>query len=279
MNGPIKGFEGSYLGAHDRISDHAIMECKICWTPYDPTHGDDFRQVLPGTPFRALPEDWHCPNCDAPRDAFIVQFDPGAPELLEQQRIEAQVTALTADFREIWHSKMRDVPLVNKALAIEAVGFRSHEGRGLGVLVSPWFMNLVVLPGAEEDWSALVPGAKEDMHFPSGIYEFIHNRREMVGGYKACALFSSMGDFQSQMQARDVARAVMGELFKPENRAETTRGAEIRASREAEIEAVHAAEAAAAEAVTRGEALAQPSRRQVISGGLVAPDRAEGGAV
>ena len=50
------GFEGSYLGANDRISDRAIMECKICWTPYDPAEGDDFRQVLPGTPFSALPE-------------------------------------------------------------------------------------------------------------------------------------------------------------------------------------------------------------------------------
>ena len=44
-------FEGSYLGANDRISEQAIMECKICWTPYEPAEGDDTRQVEPGTPF------------------------------------------------------------------------------------------------------------------------------------------------------------------------------------------------------------------------------------
>ncbi|SDF89472.1 [NiFe] hydrogenase assembly chaperone, HybE family [Rhodobacter capsulatus] len=274
-NAPRAGFEGSYLGANDRISDLAIMECKICWTPYDPASGDEFRQVLPGTPFTHLPEDWHCPNCDAPKAQFIVQSDPGAPALLEQNRIDAQVSALVADFREIWHAKMRDVPLVNKALSIEAVGFRSHEGRGLGVLVSPWFMNLIQLPAEGEDWSGLIPGAKEDLEFPSGIYEFIHNRREMVGGYKACSLYPTMGDFQTQMQAVDLARAVMIELFKAENRAETDRAAEIRAARTAELAALEAAAAEAAETAARAEALAQPTRRRLISAGLAGEGEAE----
>lgn len=264
----VAGFEGSYMGANDRISDQAIMECKICWTPYDPAEGDDFRQVLPGTPFSMLPEDWHCPNCDAPKEQFMVQTDPGAPAMLEARRIEEQVAKLTADFREVWHSKMRDVPLVNKALSVEPVGFVSHEGRGLGVLVSPWFMNLIMLPREGEDWSALVPGAKENIDFPSGTYEFIHNVREMGGGYKACSLFSPMGDFQTQMQATDVARAIMMELFKDENRAETDRKSEIRAGREAELAAVEEAEAAQAAEDARVEEMAQPTRRKLISAGL-----------
>ncbi|MCV2878822.1 [NiFe]-hydrogenase assembly chaperone HybE [Sedimentimonas flavescens] len=255
-----RGFEGSYMGANDRISDRAVMECKICWTPYDPAEGDDFRQILPGTPFSALPGDWKCPNCDAPKEQFMVLEDPGAPEMLEARRIEEVVARLVADFREVWHAKMRDVPMVNKALSVEAVGFRSHEGRPLGVLLSPWFMNLILLPRADEDWSSLLPGAKEQIEFPSGTYEFLHNTREMVGGYKACSLFSPMGDFQTQMQATDVARAVMDELFKEENRAETDRKAEIRAAREAELEAV-------AEAESVPEA-AQPTRRRLISAGL-----------
>lgn len=276
MSGAVArgGFEGSYLGANDRISAQAVMECKICWTLYDPAEGDEFRQILPGTPFAALPDDWHCPNCDAPKAQFIVQSDPGAPALAEEARISAQVGALLADFREIWHSKMRDVPLVNKALAIEAVGFRAHQGRGLGVLISPWFMNLVLLPAAGEDWSSLTPGAKETLVFPSGSYEFIHNRREMVGGYKACALFSAMGDFSSQLQAREVAQAVMAELFRAENRAETDRAAEIRATREAELAALEAAEVEKAEAEAPSP-LAQPSRRALISAGLAGAPAAD----
>ena len=199
----MSGFEGSYLGANDRISAAAIMECKICWTPYDPAEGDDFRQVSPGTPFSDLPDDWSCPGCGAPKAQFMVLEDPGSPEA------------------------------ANHALHVQAVGFRLHEGRPLGVLVAPWFMNLVMLPAMGEDWSALRPGAKEVIGFPSGDYEFLHNIRETVGGYKACSLFSPMQDFASQAAAVEVAGAVMAALFDGAARDGTDRAAEIRAAREA----------------------------------------------
>ena len=186
----MTGFEGSYMGAADKISPQAIMECKICWTPYDPADGDDTRQIEPGTPFTALPEDWSCPNCGAPAEQFLVFEDPGSEDVRVAAMIDAKTEALVTDFREVWHSKMRDVPLVNKALQVQAVGFGVHDGRPLGVLISPWFMNLIQLPAEGEDWTSLTPGAKEQMSFPSGEYEFIHNTREMTGGYKACSLFS-----------------------------------------------------------------------------------------
>ncbi|HEY0329114.1 MAG TPA: rubredoxin [Rhodopseudomonas sp.] len=47
------------------------MECGICWTVYDPAQGDPNRGAEPGTPFSALPEDWSCPNCDAPASKFM----------------------------------------------------------------------------------------------------------------------------------------------------------------------------------------------------------------
>ncbi|GIT93028.1 rubredoxin [Jannaschia pagri] len=256
----MSGFEGSFLGAKDKISPQAIMECKICWTPYDPAEGDDYRQVDPGTPFFALPDDWSCPGCDAPKAQFMVVEDPGAEAVREAQRIAAVTDRLVADFTEVWHAKMRDVPIVNKALSVEAVGFRVHEGTLLGVLISPWFMNLVMLPDGA-DWSDLVAGEKEVITFPSGAYEFLHNTREMVGGYKACSLFSPMGEFKTQKDAVDVARAVMVALFDAENQAETDRTADIRAAREAEL----APPTAEDEAETLDPT---PSRRAVITGGL-----------
>lgn len=251
-------FEGSYMGANDRISPRAVMECGICWTSYDPAEGDDFRQVLPGTAFADLPEDWGCPHCGAPKTRFMVREDPGAPAVAEAAALAAATDRLVADFQEIWHSRMSDLPMVNKALHVEAVAFRSHEGGWLGVLIAPWFMNLVLLPRSGEDWSGLVPGAKEVIGFPSGDYEFLHNVREMVGGYKACSLFSPMSEFGSQLQAVEVARAVMAALFDGENRAETDRAADIRAARLEELEP----------AVPEADMV--PTRRAVITGGLSA---------
>ncbi len=261
-------FEGSYLGASDKISPLAIMECKVCWTPYDPAEGDDTRQIDPGTPFAALPEDWSCPNCSAPAEQFLVREDPGAPHMAEIAALNAATSALVADFTEIWHAKMRDVPIVNKLLHVQAVGFRMHEGRPLGVLMSPWFMNLILLPSDDDDWSSLTPGAKEVIAFPSGQYEFIHNTREQSGGYKACSLFSPMHDFKTQAQAVDVANAVMVALFDEDNRAETDRSAEIRATREAELAD---AEADAEQDPSLSDT---PSRRTVISAGLAADPEA-----
>jgi [NiFe] hydrogenase assembly HybE family chaperone len=265
----MSGFEGSFLGAQDKISPKAIMECKICWTPYDPAEGDDTRQVLPGTPFLDLPDDWSCPNCDAPKEQFLVSEDPGAQDVLEAQHIKNRTHLLETDFTEVWHAKMRDVPMVNKVLHVQAVGWKMHQGRPLGVLISPWFMNLIMLPAEDEDWSGLQAGAKEDISFASGTYEFIHNTRDMVGGYKACSLFSPMGEFKTQGQAVDVAKAVMVALFDAENMAETDRQADIRAAREDEIAAVAEAEAAAAEAAAEEpEIPVLPSRRQVLTVGV-----------
>lgn len=250
----VPSFEGSYLGATDKISPLAIMECKICWTPYDPAEGDDTRQVLPGTPFLNLPEDWSCPGCSAPKAQFLVREDPGAASTAALAEMERRTRALVADFTEVFNGKMRDVPMVNHALHVQAVDFRPHEGGFLGVLVAPWFMNLVFLP--PDGFPLKAATEKDVIDFPSGGYEFIHNSREMTGPYLACSLFSPMGDFTSQMQAVDVARAVMLELFKPENRAETDRAAEVKARREAEL------------APPALDPQDDPSRRRLITGGL-----------
>jgi len=59
------------FGVRADIGDATRMECGICWTVYDPADGDAVAQVSPGTPFADLPEEWHCPNCDAPKSKFM----------------------------------------------------------------------------------------------------------------------------------------------------------------------------------------------------------------
>jgi len=56
----------------DRINDGSKLECRICWYVYDPAQGDPDGQVPPGTPFRELPTEWRCPQCDGVRDQFLL---------------------------------------------------------------------------------------------------------------------------------------------------------------------------------------------------------------
>lgn len=48
-----------------------MYECTVCGYVYDPEIGDPSQDIAPGTPFEDLPEDWVCPECGAPKDAFV----------------------------------------------------------------------------------------------------------------------------------------------------------------------------------------------------------------
>jgi len=44
--------------------------CTNCGYVYDPEKGDPMGDIPPGTAFDALPEEWMCPMCYAPKSAF-----------------------------------------------------------------------------------------------------------------------------------------------------------------------------------------------------------------
>ena len=54
---------------------------------------------------------------------------------------------------------MAGLAVVNPALEVEAVEFARWEGRWLGVMVTPWSMNLVLLPDDPVAWRAAAAGA------------------------------------------------------------------------------------------------------------------------
>jgi rubredoxin len=62
-------------GRQDTIGPATRLECKICWTVYDPAVGDEVWQIPAGTPFTELPPHWTCPNCAAEKPSFLVLDD------------------------------------------------------------------------------------------------------------------------------------------------------------------------------------------------------------
>ena len=45
-------------------------KCPTCDYIYDPVLGDVDNDIPAGTSFENLPEDWTCPDCNEPKDAF-----------------------------------------------------------------------------------------------------------------------------------------------------------------------------------------------------------------
>jgi [NiFe] hydrogenase assembly HybE family chaperone len=108
--------------------------------------------------------------------------------------------------------RMRPLPQYNAALDVEAVGFREYRGRQVGVIVTPWFMNLTVLPASDEQppWHA---GRITRLDFPSGPYDLMVGEAEGVGLIATTSLFSLMHDFADAGTARATARAAVDALF------------------------------------------------------------------
>ena len=131
---------------------------------------------------------------------------------------------LEAAFTRIWKTRMTGLPFLNDRLRVEAVGFRPWQGEWLGALVTPWFVNLVLLPG-EGEWTPLAQGGERIVSLPAGGFRFVAGHDEEIGEYHACSLFSPAQEFADHDTARAVAAASLEALFDPAND-ETRRAAE-----------------------------------------------------
>lgn len=184
---------------------------------------------------------------------------------------ESLALGLERVFEHILIERMCDVPVINPALKVQAVGFASWGDNCLGVLVTPWFMNLVLVPCEGGDWQQLSVGDKVTHGFPSGAYEFIVGNEEGIGRYQACSLFSPMFQFEDQATAVATAESVLEELMDEENRDRTS-------MREKEIEAIWRGDAEPPtetdepdeDRESLGERLEKPiSRRALLNGSFL----------
>jgi [NiFe] hydrogenase assembly HybE family chaperone len=126
---------------------------------------------------------------------------------------------IEAIFGAIERERMDGVPILNTKLSAAAVGMRPHEGAWLCVLVTPWFINVMLLPASETDaaaWAAIPAGTKVQHAFPAGAFEFLCGREEALGPYRMCSLFSPVLQFENQEAALAAAEAAMKTLFEAE---------------------------------------------------------------
>lgn len=104
-------------------------------------------------------------------------------------------------FQRVHVERMQNLSLVHPALTVEAVGFRRSGAAHIGVLITPWSMNLMRLPDADPLPEG-VTGARE---LPRGSVDFVGAREDDIGAYETCSLFSPMLRFADQDAARAVA--------------------------------------------------------------------------
>lgn len=128
---------------------------------------------------------------------------------------EAIIGRLEACFREIHARRMEGIPILNEALEVRVVGTVSWRGYWLCVLITPWSMNIVLLPHVVASEIAAI-GEKRLFGFPAGPFEFILGEEAALGPFWMCSLFSPVFEFADMDSAVAAAEAALAELLNGE---------------------------------------------------------------
>lgn len=130
-------------------------------------------------------------------------------------------TGLEDRYNEILETRMRDIPIINPEIKVQAVGFELWNDCCVGVLITPWFMNLMLVSCEGSNWNELQVGSIQAQQFPSGNYDFVVGHEEGIGFYQSCSLFSPMFEFKTHRDAVLVAIETMEVLMHDAHREET----------------------------------------------------------
>lgn len=122
------------------------------------------------------------------------------------------VDQITHAFARIEQNQMQGLPVCNSQLTSEVVGLRRYDEYWLGVLVTPWTLQLILLPATEQAEN-LREGDHRTFQFPQGEILFMASDNPDLGVYLACSLMSPLHDFPSQEVIRNTAEEVMTLLF------------------------------------------------------------------
>ncbi len=144
------------------------------------------------------------------------------------------VEGLVARYAETARTRMAGLPVCHPGLQVAAVGFQAWtdahehgaEGTGiLGVLVTPWFMNLVwkVDGDAPSPWLTLALGTSRVLTLGAQQMSFIGAHEVGLGTFACCSLISPMFQFADQAAALATAEAVMATLVSEAQAAEVSR--------------------------------------------------------
>lgn len=119
-------------------------------------------------------------------------------------------------YRRVYDDTMKEMPVSNHRLLVEWVEWQEMAGIGaFGVLITPWFISLVVQPQEDLLSDSAKIGQVVTLTFPSGQYEFLVNYQQALGYYLTCALVSATLLIESHEVAVSLAQQMLTYLFEP----------------------------------------------------------------
>jgi [NiFe] hydrogenase assembly HybE family chaperone len=130
-------------------------------------------------------------------------------------RDEHPAAWLEAHYRRVLAERMQDLPFIHPDLGVEAVGFARHEGDWLGVVITPWFLNLFLISGGGSLWDDISAGQRRNVALPCGTLQFIADDDPDLGLYQYCPLIAPVTDLPDMATARQTAQDALIAVFTP----------------------------------------------------------------
>jgi len=127
----------------------------------------------------------------------------------------AKLSARLAEhFAELYERCMKDMPICNPHLRVACVGFRPFGDFNVGIVLTPWFMNVCASPRAGAPKVEDRPGATRSLLLPAGSLDFLATDLDGFDRLLFASLFSPMETFVDHAAALATAEAAMDALMK-----------------------------------------------------------------
>lgn len=133
----------------------------------------------------------------------------------QSNAVHERVHELVQRFTQILHTSMADMPINNAKLQVQAVEFKldmQDNATLMGVLITPWFMNLIRLPVLKQTQIQSV-GVSSECDLGATCLTFLSAYDDEIGEYKACSLASPVLEYDSQADAVLMAQTILQQLL------------------------------------------------------------------
>lgn len=136
-----------------------------------------------------------------------------SPIRLAVPRTDDPSAWLEAHYRRLATERAPDSAVVNPALQVAAIGFRRIAGDWLGVMVTPWFLNLFLLSGGGTLWGDIPAGQRRYLNLPCGTLQFVAEDDPEIGPTQFCPLIAPATAIADMATARQVAADALAAVF------------------------------------------------------------------
>jgi len=123
-----------------------------------------------------------------------------------------RVSALEAAFSRIAQERMAGVAMLHPRVRVQATPFVALDAQSsVGILITPWFMNLLWLPILRSDECQI--GSKTTRHIGEYAVELTTAFEPAVGGFEVCSIYSPLTLFEDHAAVYETAQTIMRTLL------------------------------------------------------------------